>query len=405
MTVCLILVAVVFLLFWLFLGGDFSGNAEEEGEPPQIACMEVRVREVTADDLVAKQIEVKGPFPFEAYGETAGLIVSVFDCTGDELHPVLSAVEAFQEPYTIAYDDRVKVGDISPGTGLRIWTPVGIFIPDIMLGPHGGHRQLVAVVRLVDVHAGVIIRNGSVIGGRQGIFWTGKAEFACSLGKPGYIGFEKQRRKLQAVMVKLAAAIAMADGAMDADELQVLQQKIKQWLERAESYYDGLTEAQRTKSYEKMIQRALTKAQDRQINTDDLLNRLRRHRDQKLWYEVLELCMEVMAADGIADIDELLILRKIGDASGIDANEIQKLRDQKIVDLEIRNQEQTPIEELLGIDADWDLAKIQRHLQGEYKKWNSRLNMVSEGKARQNAQIMLNMIGEAYKDYTSQKKS
>lgn len=152
-----------------------------------------------------------------------------------------------------------------------------------------------------------------------------------------------------------------------------------------------------------MVRRALTKAQDHQINTDELLNRLRRHGDQKLWYEVLELCIDVMAADGIADIDELHILRKIGDASGIDAKEIQKLRDQKIVDLEIRNQGQTPIEELLGIDADWDLAKIQRHLRREYKKWNGRLNMVSEGKARQNAQIMLNRIGEAYKDYTSQK--
>ncbi len=39
MTVCLILVAVVFLLFWLFRGGDFSGSAEEEGETPQIARM------------------------------------------------------------------------------------------------------------------------------------------------------------------------------------------------------------------------------------------------------------------------------------------------------------------------------------------------------------------------------
>ncbi len=100
----------------ILFGSDWS-NKSLFGWMPR---MDVRVREVTADDLVAKQIEVKGPFPFEAYGEAAGLIVSVFDCTGDELHPVLSAVEAFQEPYTIAYDDRVKVGDISPGTGLRI---------------------------------------------------------------------------------------------------------------------------------------------------------------------------------------------------------------------------------------------------------------------------------------------
>lgn len=415
MMIFLIVVAVFVIIIWVILSSAeeaSSGNDAKEGYTPNkeiriqdAACMEVRVREVTVDGLAAKQIEVKGPFPFEAYGETVGFIVSVFDCTDDKLHPVLSVLEAFQEPYTIAYDSRVKVGDVSPGTGLHPWAPIGAFIPEIMVGPYGGYRQFVAVVRLVDVHAAVIIRNGSVVEGRHGIFWTGKARFSCSLGENGYVKLEEKRRRLQSAIVRIAAAVAMTDGVIDSEEIQVVQKKIEQWIERAELSYDGLTETQRKRSYKGIAKRALNEAVTNQIDTDALLNRLRHHGDQRLWYEVLELCFDVMAADGVADLDELRILRKIGDASGIDAKEIAKLRDRKIVDLEIKNQVKTPIEELLGIDANWDQAKIKRHLQKEYQKWNGRLNTVSEGKARQNAQSMLNMIGEAYKDYASQKKS
>lgn len=98
------------------------------------------------------------------------------------------------------------------------------------------------------------------------------------------------------------------------------------------------------------------------------------------WYEALELCIDVMAADGIADIDELHILRKIGDASGIDAKEIQKLRDQKIVDLEIRNQEQTPIEELMGIDADWDLQRFNDIFEGSTRNGTAVSTWFRKGK-------------------------
>ena len=279
--------------------------------------------------------------------------------------------------------------------------PIGVFVPEIMLGPYGGHRQFLVVVRLVDVQSEVVIVNGSVRQGKDGVYWTGVCKFTCSLGERGYIQFHQERRNLQSMVIQLAAAVSVADGNLDTEEIRVIRQKIAQWIEKSESVYDGLSDTQRERSYRAIASHALNEAMADKIDTDALLDRLRRDGDQKLWYEVLELCFDVMAADGAADSDELSILHKIGLASKLDTRDIAKLRDRKIVDLEIDNKANASIEELLGINDDWDPPKIKRHLRKEHKKWNSRLNTVPEGKARENAQRMLNLISEAYKNYTS----
>ena len=120
MAVCFLIIAVGGVIVWLIVAG-LSGENDKEEEILETPDMEARVRETTANDRPAKQIEVRGPFPFQAYGEKVGFIVSVFDDTDDEFHPVISVVEAFQEPYSLAYDSRVKVGFIPPGTGLETW--------------------------------------------------------------------------------------------------------------------------------------------------------------------------------------------------------------------------------------------------------------------------------------------
>ncbi|MYC03163.1 MAG: hypothetical protein F4120_07845 [Rhodothermaceae bacterium] len=118
MAVCFLVLAIGGLILWVLVSELSSGGGKYD-KIQDVPGMEVRVRKITVDDLPAKQIEVKGPFPLQAYNETVGFVVSVFDNTDDKLHPVLSVVEAFQEPYTLAYDSRVKVGEVLPGTGLH----------------------------------------------------------------------------------------------------------------------------------------------------------------------------------------------------------------------------------------------------------------------------------------------
>ena len=106
-----------------------------------------------------------------------------------------------------------------------------------------------------------------------------------------------------------------------------------------------------------------------------------------------------MAADGAVDAEELKVINKVSDALELDFDEIEKMRDQKIVSLGASLDSQASIEEILGIEADWSSDKIKRHLRMEFQKWNDRLNTLSEGEERDNAQQMLDLIADARKKY------
>ena len=140
-------------------------------------------------------------------------------------------------------------------------------------------------------------------------------------------------------------------------------------------------------------------AKDGDLSLSELTAELNEIADMSSKYETMELCFDVMAADGIADAEELKIIRKVADALELDFDEIEKMRDHKLVGLETNLGEQANIEDILGIEADWSEAQIKKHLLTEFTKWNNRLNALSEGDERNNAQQMLDLVAEARKKY------
>ncbi len=92
-------------------------------------------------------------------------------------------------------------------------------------------------------------------------------------------------------------------------------------------------------------------------------------------------------------------IRRVADALGLDLDEIEKLRDTKMIGLDMSVSDHASIEEILGINVKWDADLIKKHLRTEFQKWNDRLNTLPEGDVRQNAQHMLDVIAEARKKY------
>ena len=60
---------------------------------------------------------------------------------------------------------------------------------------------------------------------------------------------------------------------------------------------------------------------------------------------------------------------------------------------------QDGMNEALGIDPSWSKEKIRKHLRSEFKKWNSRINNLSDKTERANAQSRLDMISKARELY------
>ena len=131
----------------------------------------------------------------------------------------------------------------------------------------------------------------------------------------------------------------------------------------------------------------------------ELVERLSIIGDKKTKYDAVELCLDVMAADGIADPAEMLMIRNVADSLGLDMHEIEKMREKVTLNLSAELTSEEGMESLVGIEVNWDKAQKTKHLRMEFQKWSNRLNSLSEGEEREAAQSMLNNIAILRKKY------
>ena len=76
------------------------------------------------------------------------------------------------------------------------------------------------------------------------------------------------------------------------------------------------------------------------------------------------------------------------------------MKDQRLIKLDPSASSNLGLEEMLDINPEWEKEKIKKHILSLYGKWNGRINSLSEGTERENAQKMLELIAEARKKYS-----
>ena len=187
----------------------------------------------------------------------------------------------------------------------------------------------------------------------------------------------------------------MADGSLDDSEGSV----IKEWIIRTIAPFSEERQEQLKELYNGALREAYEDAKSGDLSLSDATERLHEIADIPQKYEAIELCFEVMAADGIADENEIKAIKNIAEVLELDYEEIEKLRDKHLVNLDITSEQQASIETILHIEESWTEDQIKKHLRSEYAKWNNRLNSLEEGPERNNAQHMLHLIAEARKKY------
>ena len=347
------------------------------------------------DGPPAKQIEAKGLVPLTRRTRI-GFLTSVFDNTSGELEPVYCYIEDFQEPETIAYQHLVDTGEASPDEGFLNWVNLGVVIPDIIQTPFSGNRDIVVMFRMVDLDNMPDIFLGFREKHDSGILWQKSLTFKYNFTDKGYEEAAQDRDEACAISLKVAIAVAMADGSLDDSEGEV----IKKWVKRIVDSHKSEKKKEHLKSvYNSAMKEAYHLALKGDLSLSELTSRLNEIAEKSSRYETIDLCNEVMAADGVADVEELKIITKIAEALELDLDEVKKIQDQKIINLSMNVTGQEDIEEILGVDKNWDANKIKKHLRNEFQKWNNRINMLEAGAERENAQKMLDLISEARKNY------
>ena len=185
----------------------------------------------------------------------------------------------------------------------------------------------------------------------------------------------------------------MADGSLDDSEGDFL----KEWITKTISPFSDEKREELKELYNKSMVEAYKAAENDNLTLSDLTHKLNEIAEKSTRYETIELCYDVMAADGVIDPNEIQIIRKIAEALELDFDEIEKIRDTRMIGLDINLSQQSTIEEMLDIDPEWDVDRIKKHLRTEFQKWNNRLNTLEEGDERDNAQRMLELVADARK--------
>jgi len=324
-------------------------------------------------------------------------VTSIIDITEDESFlPVLSALDDFQESDTRAFQHTVHAGRANPNSGYADWSRVGVMIPSLLVPPKSGTRKLAASVWVIDDDNQPPFALGMCNFDHPGLIQNYEYHFEETFEDKGYQEEAEHRAEARSLIIKLGVQVAMADGDF-ADEEGAI---IKEWIEKSLATYNSDDRRKELKkTYNKAFKDGFSKAKKGTLSISEITEQLNDIASKSQKYEALELCFDVMAADGVADEEELTTIKNISEALNLDYDEIQNMKDQRMITLSTTVDAATNAEAMLGIEADWSNEKIQKHLRKEFTKWNGRINALPEGEERENAQRMLDLIAEARKKY------
>ncbi len=355
-------------------------------------------RDEKADGL--KDIQMFGVFikgnPNISSFESMALCLKLYDSDSELV--IQSTYEDISEVSGRGFEHVIGLGDMS-GKYWPDWVRISALIPESLIGPYKGSRKLNLKCtfwphKSVPIYeAGVLPENLKQYESTFGAI--GNHSFEFELINSGYLEIDNERIKIQKASVRLAVSIALADGTLDKNE----GNQIKKWIK---AILDSTSDSQKENVKEILngeLEDAFDAAKENKIDLKKVCLSIKNIGSRVDKIDLIELCLDVMAADGEADRTELRQIADISKLIGVDYNEVTKMKDQRLIKLDPSTASAEGLEEKLGIDPDWDKAKIKKYIVDLYGKWNGRLNSLPEGIQRDNAQKMLDLIGEARKKY------
>ncbi|GAI80926.1 unnamed protein product, partial [marine sediment metagenome] len=112
-------------------------------------------------------------------------------------------------------------------------------------------------------------------------------------------------------------------------------------------------------------------------------------------YDILDLCLRVAQADGVAAVEELALLKNLASWLEVDTNRFREMMG-KILPAGMH--EVKDVEVILGVTSDMSKDKTRKHLNKEYSKWNARVTN-TDSEIQTQADDMLKFIAETRSEY------
>jgi tellurite resistance protein len=373
--------------------GDIKGMAGKESYfgPPELKIVDETLEE---SGWMVKQIMFRGRLPNTRDMDLA-FGISIFDITDgeDAAGPVLSLVETAQEETSICFYRGGEFGRLDTGTAITSWFKLGVVIPDLIQCAYSGNRQLQIVVRMFNFNDPPTIYGGLSEDGE--IILSKTLSFNHIFTDKGYEEETKDKEESQALSLKIGVAVAMSDGVLDDSEGEIL----KNWIIKEVSVFSDVKQKKLKSIFNNALKEAFVEAKEGNLSLSMLVDRLTEIGDKQTKYAAVELCLDVMAADGVAAPEEMSIIRNVAKSLDLNMDEIEKMREKVTLDLSTELTSEEGLEALVGIDQSWSDEEKSKFIRSEFQKWSNRLNTLSEGQERDSAQSMLDNIAIIRKKY------
>ena len=398
----LIVGLIVIWVAFSILRGIYRFFTEDSGDYPSghMESLNIKLSETHLDknDPTSPsviEIALKGLVPLTRKTEIQ-FVTSLFDTTDGSPVPVISTFSQFQEPASQIYQYLSDPFPLSPNSGYTDWVSLGAIFPTFLQPPYGGKRTIDVRVRMIDAENRPAIAFGFLkFPDHPGMLWEDHKSFTWAFQEKGWKEIAAHRKEAFGIVLQVGVAVAMEDGSLHDKEGLIL----KNWILRVANSFPEKQGQEHKTFFNGVLKTAYGSAKNGDLKLSTLTNRLDEIGEKSLKYETVELCFDIMAADGVADERELRIIRNIADSLQLDVDEIEKIREQKMVGLDTKLSGRDSEETFLGIEPNWPLERKRKHLPGQFRKWSDRLNTLPEGKDRDSAQKMLDLIAKLKKQY------
>ena len=382
-------------------GSSVLENFKEETY--NLGPLECKFDEITVPlndgkSLKALQIQIRGLINNTSLSHDVQAVISFNDITKkDEPLPILSALNELQEPLSRTMMIRVPLGEIQSQHGFLKWVNLQRTFPDFMIGPKKGKRKIRAILRVIPNKEDAAEEINFGLHSEELLLAAFCAfEFSATLKETGYQEAQENFVKIRAAFVEFGVLMAFADGELDDSEGLT----IKKWIaHQIDIESDKEKQTKLKVLLNKTLKEAYAKAKTGKLSVTEQIKSFKKVTTQANSLALLEFLFEIVGADGEIASSELKVVNSIADKLNVSTEDVKSLTDKTFLDAGSEMQEGDSAENILGITEDMSEADVKKLLNGEFKKWNGRIQALEDGDEKDKAQVMLNVIAEARKKY------
>jgi len=387
-----ILVVVLVIVFFIASEAEKSAAKRKAETPsyrvdkrinPSVSLQMRRSQERLGElSLEVLTFEIRNLYLAGGSGENHCLRLSLEDITDKPSAPVHCAIELFQAPSSKAFQVLQTLPPIPFGAYLNItsFTRVAGVPLDLLQFPGSGMRRIEAFLE--------------VLSGKR-VVATGLHDFEILRKDKGYLEADADRERNEEMAIYLAMHVAGSDGTLALLESEV----VKKWVLKQIEATPLERREKRRGRLNKVLADAFEKNSTSRMDLSYIADILDKHAPQPVKYEIIELCMEVMNADGVAEATELREIDRIAKLIGLDETHYRELLDRRLSTVAVvATSEGGDLKSLVGLNDSMGPDEIRSHLNGEFRKWNAR-STSNDPAVRKRAEEMLSHIAEARKKF------